>query len=87
MWGIPEWVLSKEAKRHSCGPKKLGAYVAKSVWGNPLGNVDLRAEKPLRGISRVLLLEFLLISPEISALHQMFKIIYKGAFSMLHCVS
>lgn len=67
-------------------PQKFGAYVAKSVWGNPLGNVDLRVEKPLRGISIVLLLEFLLISPEISALYQMFKITYKGAFSMLHCV-
>lgn len=44
----------------------------KSMWGEPRGNVDLRIEKPFRGVSIVLLLVFFLISPKISAFPRLF---------------
>lgn len=53
----------------SQGTRSLCCY---SMWGNPLGKIDLRVEKSLRGISIALLLEFLLTSTKISALHQLF---------------
>ena len=42
------------------------------MWGNPIGKVDLWVEKLFRGINTVFLLEFLLVSPKISALCQLF---------------